>query len=191
MTRRFLMLLRHTRDTLGRKRWPKRLKRLLTGLKRNRTRRRRERRAKWVGRSDIRFNLSMLINVAATDATPDISPASSQPQLAGSGPATSAEDHHSCQESLWFEVDGQSATLDDIAKQVREESTPPPKPAPKPRLSVNSSTPRLGIEDSGNWSFVLAHPHGRDTKAVGWRTADVIYETSSSYKGAHSIFSFM
>jgi len=116
------------------------------------------------------------------------------PSEVGSGVSSSpaaSDAYNATHIPLWFEVDGQSATLDDIVKQVKEETvTPPPKPAPRIKQSLGAP-PRIGVEDSGNWSFVIAPRPSRDVKAVGWRVADVIYETSSGFNSAHSLFSFM
>lgn len=133
------------------------------------------------------------MTTGSIDGFSDKSQISSQPDTSESQTESSAAygNHDSSHVPLWFEVDGQTATLDDISQQIKQDSTPQTNPSSHLRQPTNVPVPRIGVEDSGNWSFILAPRPTRDVKTVGWRTADVIYETSSSLHSAHSLFSFM
>lgn len=92
----------------------------------------------------------------------DLSPGSTHPPAAA--PSASIPLPHSSETSQ------QSAGS--ASEQKKQRKAVPP---------ATANIPRLGVDDSGDWRFILM-PRPRATlRAEGWRLVDLIYESSDSY----------
>ena len=87
--------------------------------------------------------------------------------------------------STQFSAAASSATtsppLSNEPPQAPIESASEQKKQKRPVSPAAANIPRLGVDDSGDWRFILM-PRPRATlRAEGWRLVDLIYESSDSY----------